>query len=146
MLQNPPKPHKKPKKTRSRPYFILIGWLPITLFQMLNFYHSLHSKTGLIIIKVLPRILSQNLNHSADSNEPAMTTSLILFNFTICTLPTVVKLLVLTIGYLQAAWIFTACVRTYDGRLCFHRCVSVQLCGGGYPIPGLGRGGTPSQV
>ena len=64
-------------------------------------------------------------------------------------------------------WIFTACVRsTYDGRLCFHRCVSVQLSGvggvssprsvgGGYPIPGLWVGGihprsvgegTPSQV
>ena len=63
--------------------------------------------------------------------------------------------------------IFTARVRTYDGRSCFHRCVSVQLsggAGGGYPIPSLGRGvphprsgqggvtpshfqgGTPSQV
>ena len=59
--------------------------------------------------------------------------------------------------------IITARVRTYDGRLCFHRCVSVQLSGGGYPIPSLsrgiphprsggggysisGRGGTPSQV
>ena len=41
----------------------------------------------------------------------------------------------------------TARVRsTYDGRLCFHRCVSVQLSGGGYPISGLGRGDTPSQV
>ena len=28
---------------------------------------------------------------------------------------------------------FTARVRTYDGRLCFHRCVSVQLLGGGTP-------------
>ena len=41
-------------------------------------------------------------------------------------------------------FIFTARVRTYDGRLCFHRCVSVQLWGGGgwYPISGLmvGRG------
>ena len=38
--------------------------------------------------------------------------------------------------------IVTACVRTYDGRLCFHRCVSVQLSGGGvYPIPGLDGGG-----
>ena len=27
----------------------------------------------------------------------------------------------------------------YDGRLCFHRCMSVQLWGG-YPISGLGRG------
>ena len=36
--------------------------------------------------------------------------------------------------------IFTARVHTYDGRLCFHRCVSVQLSEGGYPIPGLGRG------
>ena len=35
--------------------------------------------------------------------------------------------------------VITARVRTYDGRLCFHRCVSVQLLGG-YPIPGLGRG------
>ena len=58
--------------------------------------------------------------------------------------------------------IFTARVRsTYDGRLCFHRCVSVQLSGGGvphlrsgqgrYPIPDLGvphsaNLGTPSQV
>ena len=43
---------------------------------------------------------------------------------------------------------FTARVRTYNGRLCFHRCVSVQLPwgGGGYPISGLGRGGTRSQV
>ena len=46
---------------------------------------------------------------------------------------------------------------TYDGRLCFHRCVSVQLSGGevtpsqvwgqaggaGYPIPGLDGGGYP---
>ena len=40
----------------------------------------------------------------------------------------------------------TARVRTYDGRLCFHRCVSVQLWGGGYPVPSIGRGGTPSQV
>ena len=32
--------------------------------------------------------------------------------------------------------IFTARVRTYDGRLCFHRCVSVQ---GGW-------GGTRSQI
>ena len=52
--------------------------------------------------------------------------------------------------------IITVRVRTYDGRLCFHRCVSVQLSGGvphsrsgrgGIPIPGLaGGGGTPSQV
>ena len=52
----------------------------------------------------------------------------------------------------------------YDGRLCFHRCVSVQLSGwgvfhkadqgAGYPIPGPGgvphladgEEGTPSQV
>ena len=50
---------------------------------------------------------------------------------------------------------FTARVRsTYDGRLCFHRCVSVQLSGwgvphprsgwgGGYPISGLDDGGVP---
>ena len=37
--------------------------------------------------------------------------------------------------------IFTARVRTYDGRLCFHRCVSVQ--GGG--VPGPGRGGPRSR-
>ena len=52
--------------------------------------------------------------------------------------------------------LFTARVRsTYDGRLCFHRCVSVQLLGGGgypipglrgYPIPGLDGGRYPSQV
>ena len=42
----------------------------------------------------------------------------------------------------------TARVRTYDGRLCFHRCVSVQLSGaGGTPSKvWLGGGGTPSQV
>ena len=34
--------------------------------------------------------------------------------------------------------IFNARVRTYDGRLFFHRCVSVQLSGGG--------GFTPSKV
>ena len=32
---------------------------------------------------------------------------------------------------------FTACVRPYDGRLCFHWCVSVQLSR---------QGVTPSQV
>ena len=42
--------------------------------------------------------------------------------------------------------IITARVRTYDGRLCFHRCVSVQLSGGGYHVVSLGRGGTPSHV
>ena len=31
------------------PHFILIGWLPITLFQMLNFHQSLYSKVGLIV-------------------------------------------------------------------------------------------------
>ena len=36
--------------------------------------------------------------------------------------------------------LFTARVRTYDGRLCFHRCVSVQLSGRGYPVPNLDRG------
>ena len=50
--------------------------------------------------------------------------------------------------------VITARVHTYDGRLCFHRCVSVQLSGG-YPVPSLGggvphlrsgQGGTPSQV
>ena len=41
--------------------------------------------------------------------------------------------------------IITTRVRTYDGRLCFHKCVSVQLSGG-YPISGLGRGGAPFQV
>ena len=50
-------------------------------------------------------------------------------------------------------FLITARVRTYDGRLCFHRCVSVQLSGGGgtpsqvwvggYPISGLGGGGYP---
>ena len=41
--------------------------------------------------------------------------------------------------------IFTARVRsTYDGKLCFHRCVSVQLLGGGrYPMPGLDGGWYP---
>ena len=34
------------------PYFILIGWFPITPFQMLNFHQSLDSKLGLIIIKL----------------------------------------------------------------------------------------------
>ena len=34
------------------PHFILIGWLTITPFQMLNFYQLLHSKIGLAIIKV----------------------------------------------------------------------------------------------
>ena len=37
-------------------------------------------------------------------------------------------------------FIITARVRsTYDGRLCFHRCVSLQLLGG-FPITGLERG------
>ena len=39
----------------------------------------------------------------------------------------------------KLCYIFTAHIHTYDGRLHFHRCVSVQLLGG-YPIPGLGRG------
>ena len=44
-------------------------------------------------------------------------------------------------------YFFTAHVRsTYDGRLCFHKCVSVQLSGRGGPVPGLCVGGTPSQV
>ena len=34
------------------PHFMLIGWLPITLFRMLNFHQLLHSKVGLITIKV----------------------------------------------------------------------------------------------
>ena len=38
---------------------------------------------------------------------------------------------------------FTARVRTYDGRLCFHRCVSVQLGGG--TRSSLGWGGYPIQ-
>ena len=38
--------------------------------------------------------------------------------------------------------IITARVRTYDGRLCFHRCVSVQ----GRGVPGPGRGGSQVQV
>ena len=33
--------------------------------------------------------------------------------------------------------VITARVRTYDGRLCFHRCVSVQ--GGGYPVSVKGK-------
>ena len=32
--------------------WILIGWLPITLFQMLNFHQSLSCEIGLLIIKV----------------------------------------------------------------------------------------------
>ena len=50
--------------------------------------------------------------------------------------------------YLYWVVLVTARVRsTYDGRLCFHRYVSVQLWGGGwYPISSLDRGGTPSQV
>ena len=36
---------------------------------------------------------------------------------------------------------------SYDGRLCFHRCVSVQLSGGGVPRPrSEWGGGTPCQV
>ena len=51
--------------------------------------------------------------------------------------------------------IVTARVRTYDGRLCFHRCVSVQGGEGGYQVsdfrggvPGLrfSGGGTRSQI
>ena len=38
--------------------------------------------------------------------------------------------------------IFTARVRSTTGKYCFHRCLSVNICGGGYPIPGLG-GGVP---
>ena len=34
----------------------------------------------------------------------------------------------------------------YEGRYCLRRCLSVHISGGGYPIPGPGRGGTPSQV
>ena len=39
----------------------LIGWLPIAPFQMLNFHQLLHSKVGLIIVKVpkAPLNLSQ---------------------------------------------------------------------------------------
>ena len=36
--------------------------------------------------------------------------------------------------------IVTARVRSLTGRYCFHRCLSVNIGGGGYPIPSLGRG------
>ena len=36
--------------------------------------------------------------------------------------------------------IFTARIRSMTGRYCFHRCLSVNISGGGYPISGLGRG------
>ena len=51
--------------------------------------------------------------------------------------------------------IITARIRSMTGRYCLHRCLSVNISGGGtpsqvwiggYPISGLGRGGTPSQV
>ena len=42
---------------------------------------------------------------------------------------------------------FTARVRsTREGNVLTPVCVSVHTCGGGYPISGLGRGGTPFQV
>ena len=70
-------------------------------------------------------------------------------------------------------FIITARIRSMTGRYCFHRCLSVNISGGGtpsrsgwwgtpsqvwlrgvshprsgwgYPIPGLAKGGTPSQV
>ena len=68
---------------RHNPHFILIGWLPITPFQMLNFYQSLYSKTGLIIIK-MPRaplhpfpksdVLPISIN-KLTLNEPAISTT-----------------------------------------------------------------------
>ena len=42
---------------------------------------------------------------------------------------------------IHAFQIITARVRTYDGRLCFHRCVSVRGGGGG-GVPGLSKGKT----
>ena len=39
-------------KQVTNPHFILIGWLHMSPFQMLNFHQSLHSKVCLIIIKV----------------------------------------------------------------------------------------------
>ena len=65
--------HKTPHKC-----FILIGCLPITPLQMLNFHQLRHEKVGLIFDKCqrVPSILSQNiagphLNHYADFSEPA---------------------------------------------------------------------------
>ena len=52
--------------------------------------------------------------------------------------------------------IITARIRSMTGRYCFHRCLSVNISGGGYPVSGPGgegypisgssRGGTRSQV
>ena len=46
-------PHPKPCTNAPHKCFILIGWLPIAPFQMLNLCQSLH-KVGIIIIKVHP--------------------------------------------------------------------------------------------
>ena len=64
---------------------------------------------------------------------------------------TLMVILAGTIVPLLSVLIFTARVRTYDGRLCFHRCVSVHE--GGVPglrflggVPGLRFSGGGSQV
>ena len=57
-------------------------------------------------------------------------------------------------GLALLSLIFTARVRTYDGRLCFHRCVSVQgggprsqiFGGGGSQVSDFWRGGPRSQI
>ena len=59
--------------------------------------------------------------------------------------------------FLALGRIFTARIRSMTGRYCFHRCLSVNISGGGYPVqvwmvggiphPRSGQsGGTPSQV
>ena len=51
------------------PYFILIGWLPINRFVMLNFYQSLYSKIGLIIIKAPKAPLHHLLKFSGPPSQ-----------------------------------------------------------------------------
>ena len=67
--------------------------------------------------------------------------------------------------FLYSFLFFTARICSMTGRYCFHRCLSVNISGGGYPIqiwmiggfphpslargvphPRSGQGGTPSQV